>query len=129
MNDDKLVYFIHTGDSCFSLLFIFTTFAVRISSQNWESVFFEAWILQIILSEILDVPVTIETGSADKNVNFYDIDTSFDYGTPNDWDSVRMGNTIKDCRKVKEIPNHPEEYVACTHVVPEGKNREIYICG
>jgi hypothetical protein len=44
---------------------------IRIHNQNWESVFFESWVLQILLSEMLDVPVTIETGSPGVNNNFY----------------------------------------------------------
>lgn len=45
---------------------------IRILSQNWESVTFESWLLQILLSEVLDVPVTLETGSHNDVINFYD---------------------------------------------------------
>ena len=46
---------------------------VRIGSQNWEGAFFTVWIMQVLLSELLNVPVSIETGERDKNVNFYHI--------------------------------------------------------
>mmetsp|Transcript_448 Transcript_448/g.1080 ORF Transcript_448/g.1080 Transcript_448/m.1080 type:complete len:372 (-) Transcript_448:1286-2401(-) len=92
---------------------------VRIYSQNWESVFFEAWIMQILLSEILDVPVSIETGSADAKVDFYDIHTSFDYGTGNDFIAVETAENVKDCRVVKNRSGKAEDYVPCSHVIPE----------
>jgi hypothetical protein len=44
---------------------------IRISSQNWESAFFQTWILQVILSEILGVPTTVETGLPDVKVCSY----------------------------------------------------------
>ena len=37
-------------------------------------------ILQIVLSELLGVPVTIETGSEDRSYNFYDPELGFAYG-------------------------------------------------
>mmetsp|Transcript_14130 Transcript_14130/g.30795 ORF Transcript_14130/g.30795 Transcript_14130/m.30795 type:complete len:932 (+) Transcript_14130:71-2866(+) len=95
---------------------------VRIASQNWESVFFEAWILQILLSEFLDVPVTIETGRPGLNVDFYDLETRFDYGGSNDWTAMRTANEYQDCTQVKKLPgyyNSSEAYVSCSHVIPE----------
>ena len=92
---------------------------VRIAAQNWESVFFEAWILQILLSEMLEVPVTVETGVADKNVDLYNRQARMGYGTSNDWDAMRTSHQIKDCRKLKESPDYLENYVPCFHVVPE----------
>ena len=92
---------------------------VRVSSQNWEAVFFISWILQIILSELMDVPVTIETSRPNLNVDFYDINSSFDYGGANDWDAMRRADQVKDCRTLKDS----EEYTSCTHVIP-GKLHE-----
>ena len=87
---------------------------VRVASQNWESAFFVAWVLQILLSELMDVPVSIETGVAGKNVDFYDINTSFDYGSSNNWAAVKTSKEVRDCRLVKGS----EEYTPCQHVVP-----------
>ena len=92
---------------------------VRVSSQNWEAVFFISWILQIILSELMDVPVTIETSRPNLNVDFYDINSSFDYRGANDWDAMRRADQVKDCRTLKDS----EEYKSCTHVIP-GKLHE-----
>jgi hypothetical protein len=41
---------------------------IRIASQNWESAFFETWILQVVLSEILGVPTSVESGLPDVKV-------------------------------------------------------------
>ena len=115
---------------------------IRIGSQNWESVFFESWILQILLSEILDVPTTIETGLEDKNVNLYDISSRFDYGKSNLWDGLKNAYEYGDCRLVnnkekQKKTNEKEEeeiidamddgeeevtedtYQPCCHVIPE----------
>lgn len=88
---------------------------VRIGSQNWESAFFTAWILQILLSELLDIPASLETGKADQKVDFYDINMSFDYGgLSNDWDGLRRAKEVKDCTKHKQSA----EYLSCIHFIP-----------
>ena len=87
---------------------------VRVSSQNWESAVFVSWILQILLTELMDVPVTIETSHPDAIMDFYDIDTSFDYGGGNDWDALRTGKEVRDCTKREAT----EDYVSCSHVIP-----------
>ena len=38
---------------------------IRIAARDWESAVFGGWVLQILLSEILDVPTSIEGGSPD----------------------------------------------------------------
>ena len=47
---------------------------VRILSQDWDSPMFSSWIMQIVLSELLDVPTTIEMGkpNTEASFNFYD---------------------------------------------------------
>lgn len=54
---------------------------VRILSQNWESPMFSSWIMQILLSELLNVPVTIETSMPDTegSFNFYDPEMRFTF--------------------------------------------------
>jgi hypothetical protein len=87
---------------------------VRIQSQNWESAFFGAWILQIVLSEILDVPVSIETGTEGLSVDFYDVNSRFDYGK-NSLDPLTTAFEVGDCRLVKQS----QTYEPCAHMVPE----------
>lgn len=44
---------------------------VRILTQDWESVFLEAWLIQIVLTEVLGVPATIESGLEEVQLDFY----------------------------------------------------------
>lgn len=90
---------------------------VRIANQNWDSAFLVAWIQQIILSEILDIPVTIETGSPLFNSNLYDINASFGYGTASDLEALRTGYQVGDCQKVKQ--DDPSKYKGCSHAISE----------
>lgn len=89
---------------------------IRMASQNWEAVFFEVWILQIILSELLDVPTTIETGTPDAKLNLYDPTSPFDYGTANDWSSLRNANELGDCRLANRSRDN---YQPCAYLIPE----------
>ena len=94
----------------------FQQMEIRISSQNWESAFFESWILQILLSEMLDVPTTIETGQPDDHLNLYDPTSPFDYGAANDWAALKRGNELVNC----DLANRsPENYQTCAQVIPE----------
>ena len=105
---------------------------VRVASQNWESVYFQAWIYQIVLSEMLDVPVTVETSVDGYNIDFYNIHSSMDYGLSNDWDALFRATEAGDCRKYRikdlgenEDKGHSTEegssagYQSCAHIVPE----------
>lgn len=103
---------------------------IRIHAQNWESSFFHAWILQIILSEILYVPVSIETGLPNKHLDFYDHDMPFDYGIGYELEALRTAENVGDCRLVRKTKESPKSsdvrhgdddggYVSCSHVIPE----------
>lgn len=78
----------------------------------------EAWILQIVLSEILRVPVTIETGDDRVNLDFYAPHADLGYGTSNDWDALRRGAAGGDCR---DRPRYDAvgKYQPCAHVLTE----------
>lgn len=90
---------------------------VRVASQSWEAAYFGTWILQILLGELLDVPVTVESGVPDVNVNLYNINASYGYGSTADFDSLRVASDVEDCTRVTTID--PQDYVACSHVNPE----------
>jgi hypothetical protein len=92
---------------------------IRMLSHNWESVILESWILQKLLSEFLDVPTSMETGSAESKINIYDSRDSFDYGGNNDWDSMVKAADLGDCRLASK---DPETYESCAHVVTENWN-------
>lgn len=96
----------------------------RIHNQNWESSFFSAWILQILLSEILQVPSTIESGSLDlsQQNNFYDPEARLGYGTANDFLAFQESSKAEgsDCAKVQaDAETNGEDYKACAHVALE----------
>jgi len=93
---------------------------VRIFSQNWESAFFGAWIAQIVLSELLDVPVTIETGDSDANINFYDRQSRFQYGSAqNHFDGFRRASKFDgDCSKANKMGDG-DSYESCGHAMLE----------
>ena len=92
-----------------------------IGAQNWESPFFETWILQILLSEMMEVPVTVETGVSEGSVSFYDLETRMTYGSANEWDAFRTVGEYKDCRAVPQ--REGDDYIPCHHLIPEGTNR------
>ena len=100
---------------------------VRLFARDWESSLFQAWILQIVLSELLDVPTTIETGQLDIVRNFYkegseikDTDPEILY---NDFSDMHVAfnnaDTYGDCRKASKFPGKFEN---CAHVTPEAQN-------
>lgn len=90
---------------------------VRILAQNWESVFFQAWIIQIVLTEILGIPATLESGTAEDLVDFYHPASALGYGESYDYEALRRGNEVVDCRTIHNAPG--EEYQSCAHVMPE----------
>ena len=97
---------------------------IRVHSQNWESSFFSAWIIQILLSEILQVPTTIESGTLElsQQNNFYDPQARLGYGIQNDWDAFRHASEAEgaDCTKVQEDAEaNGRGYKPCAHAVLE----------
>ena len=106
---------------------------VRLLSQNWESAIFASWILQILLSEVLRVPTTIESGTADAKVNFYSPTNEFGYGEYNDFGALETANSMPnaDCRLLKEVQTgNNENYTSCGTVIPEywaGDAKELFV--
>jgi len=89
---------------------------IRLASQNWESAFFIAWIQQIILSELLGVPTSLEPGFPDMKISFYDEKNTLDYGEAYPWDALETATQVKDCRTVQ---NNGGNYTPCNHVMSE----------
>jgi hypothetical protein len=71
---------------------------IRLFAQNWESAFLEDWLLQIILSELLDVPTTMETGRPNTDMNLYHATAALDYGTSNDLAALEHAHDVGECR-------------------------------
>eukprot|EP00588_Corethron_pennatum_P015503 CAMPEP_0194266490 /NCGR_PEP_ID=MMETSP0169-20130528/1370_1 /TAXON_ID=218684 /ORGANISM="Corethron pennatum, Strain L29A3" /LENGTH=749 /DNA_ID=CAMNT_0039007183 /DNA_START=258 /DNA_END=2507 /DNA_ORIENTATION=- len=91
---------------------------VRISAESWDTVLLEAWILQIILSEMLDVPTSVETANANLNLNFYNPENTFESGVSSEdsWKGIEMAHKNGDCFKASRDQNN---YETCYHVVTE----------
>ena len=82
---------------------------------------------------MLDVPVTVETGSLENRLDFYAEDMPFDYGVGYSFDAMRLANKVNDCRSVAVTETWTEndnesrglrrsdgpEYKPCAHVTPE----------
>ncbi|KAL7551981.1 hypothetical protein ACHAWF_015202 [Thalassiosira exigua] len=92
---------------------------VRILNQDWNSPMYSAWMMQILLSELLGVPTTIETSDPKRRYNFYDPDRREDYGVePYPYHSLRKAHEVGDCREVKGGASDSGGYMSCAHVMP-----------
>ena len=89
---------------------------VRMAPANWESAIFNSWIYQILLTELLEVPATLENGDGKRGAgSFYDRNRNFVYTTSafektihtTLWEADRLDG---DCSK-SEVP--------CAHIMPE----------
>jgi hypothetical protein len=98
---------------------------IRIHAQDWDSSLFESWILQVLLSELLNVPTTIESGTADGLLNLYHPDAPIIYGGAlKDEPDLALLNAfeVKDCRDLAAQRNATgvtEQYRPCAHIIPE----------
>ena len=96
---------------------------VRLYSQNWESAFVFSWIMQIIYSELVGVPSTIETGMVDKNLNFYDETNRMDYGSGNNIAVLKnvhdVGGACSSYNQKNAAADNDKDYVPCAHVIME----------
>ena len=91
---------------------------IRIQSQNWDGAIFGTMVLQIVLSELLDVPATIETGTFDAKLNFYHPDSPFGYGAPYDWKAFE-GAAAKGNVGCTKSDRSKENYQSCANAVIE----------
>ncbi|CAB9496241.1 Metabotropic glutamate receptor-like protein [Seminavis robusta] len=102
---------------------------VRIHGQNWASSVANAWMLQMILSEILMVPVSLETGGYDLTVDFYDPQNTLQFVPDVDhWETLTTAADAPngDCQQVQQqgsqqkATNKNQKYwLSCAHVIPE----------
>ena len=96
---------------------------IRIHTGDWESITYESWIIQILLSEILHIPTTIDSGLGnEKTLNFYHPAGEFAYGRYTLYDSLATAyfSVNGDCVPILQRErgrNNPN--VTCAHVIPE----------
>jgi len=96
---------------------------VRLAGKNWEAANLNAWMLQILLSEILDVPTSIEGGSYGLNLNLYDIDSGFDIGVAGS--DLYLGELEVAAREHGDcsgVTSGPDNYEPCMHI-----HQEVYL--
>ncbi|CAB9514096.1 Gamma-aminobutyric acid (GABA) B receptor [Seminavis robusta] len=110
---------------------------IRISVANWDSPVILTWLIQIILSEILGVPASVETGRPHhlEHRGLYDpmvspvttaASSGLDYTntTSSHTDVLVVASDLlqnqgtADCRVVND-DDKTDEYTACAHVIPE----------
>jgi len=77
-------------------------------------------VLQIILSELLQVPTTIETMKSDRFYNFYDAESRSDYGAATyAYETLRLASEVGgDCQKVRVEDEGTGSYRPCANVMP-----------
>jgi hypothetical protein len=97
---------------------------VRMTGGNWETAFFNAWLLQILLSEVLGVPTTLEPGLPNTRINYYDTTGAVDYGKIQNIQSFENAHEYKDCRLLREHNNNLVDgtdavYKPCLNFIPE----------
>ena len=85
---------------------------VRVAPGNWESSIILGWITQILLTEVLEVPVTLEHSDGKKGVgSFYDRTNGFTFASELNhaviWEAERVNG---DCSKTDK---------PCGHIIPE----------
>ena len=94
---------------------------IRIGNGNHGTSVYLSWIFQIILTEILEVPSTIEQGfnSSNGDGSFYNRIPDFVYGNHGDQhetDKLVEANRVNgDCRKSS---------VPCAHMIPDMSDHE-----
>lgn len=95
---------------------VFDYTEIRIGPSNWESTLFLSWAMQVTLTELADVPSTIETDFEDAvgdPLSFYDVDNDFGYSAAT--------NNFKALEQANSLPNGDCTLTSkpCAHVLPE----------
>ncbi len=86
---------------------------IRIHNANWESSIFMAWINQIILMELADVPATVGLTTQDTPLaSFYNHDNRELFYSPElyPWDALRRGDQFVNCSRTN---------LPCVQLFPE----------
>lgn len=98
---------------------------VRIAVQNWASSIILAWIYQILLSELLDIPVTLEFGLDKEKMgatkgssvgDFYDPSAEFIYGQNSyPFEYLKKASSMMANNEVCTSTSNEN----CAHILPE----------
>ena len=89
---------------------------IRIAPSNWESAIFMSWIFQILLTELLEVPATIENGDGKKGVgSFYDRNNGFTFVDGNYENEIHT--TLWESERLQDNCSKTDK--PCAHVLPD----------
>jgi hypothetical protein len=80
--------------------------------------------LQILLSEILGVPTSLEPGLPNTRINYYDTTGAVDYGEIVTYEAFENAHKYTDCRLLKEhndnlVDGTDAVYQPCLNFIPE----------
>ncbi|CAB9530192.1 Gamma-aminobutyric acid (GABA) B receptor [Seminavis robusta] len=94
---------------------------IRLNTGNWDSFVAETWILQIILSEILGVPTTVDSGAPMERRSLYELDDVIDQDATvvRDHTAESANQPNCDCRFATE------NGVQCGHYMGEVWNDDL----
>jgi 7 transmembrane sweet-taste receptor of 3 GCPR len=100
---------------------------IRIQPRNWDSILILSWLTQIILSELLGVPTTLEGGPEHSQaLNFYapQSPTTLTYPMERDFEVVATPMELPhgDCRLANrgvDSVTGDYDYQYCAHFIPE----------
>lgn len=100
---------------------------IRIISRSWDSGRFNVWLVQLILSELLGVPTTVEEGS--PTVTYDNLYRPDDQELPTEWanypdtfSDYEATDEVTDCRLVSRA--NDENFRTCAHFSAEAWNLE-----
>lgn len=117
---------------------------VRLYSNNWESSYLDTWILQALLSELMEVPTTIEIGHDVPNdgisrivnhspLDLYSPTRSYYPGSAlsevyRGWESLYRSSEIGDCRRFHDNNNNNNNNPVDEQTTQNGSNDEYTPC-
>jgi hypothetical protein len=89
---------------------------IRIEIQNWDSVTVIAYLMQILLSELLDVPTSLESSIFESKANYYNAVMNKQTGWSTTAGPLNASSIHGDC---VPLTISPDTYTPCSHVMPE----------
>jgi hypothetical protein len=89
---------------------------IRIWAGTWEAAVMQGWLVQILLSELLEVPTSVETGAPPDRaqLNFYSATNRFEFG-----DDIQVIPSVQVAYDYQGDCGLRLENQTCSHFVPE----------
>lgn len=99
----------------------FNNLEIRIGAGNWDSATALGWLTQIILTELLGVPSSIESGAFGSSRDFYDPQARIDYDASMGPHPLATATDLPDsnCASFQQNMMSEDDYETCAHFMPE----------